>query len=370
MKIERVRFYVDAADRWRDWFIGCWGLQVVAEGSLDSNASAVVVNSEAVQFVIAAPTGRHGTIASYLRQHPPGVGAIDFVVDNLDICLARALAAGSRLRHPPRERHDERGRVRWARIACAGSVDFVTIERKGNTPALPDSNIDLLAGSCPTTGPFRELDHVVLNVAAGQLAPTARWLEAAFGFQLRQSFAIGTDHSALASQVLVHPESGTQLPVNEPMSPNSQIQEFLDANRGPGIQHVALETTEIAEVVTHLRRAGVRFLDVPGSYYAELNTRLQPYSLQAIECEAVARARILVDRSIDADLNVGVGHEAPLLFQIFTQPVFGQSTFFFELIERRASARGFGEGNFQALFEAIEREQLQRSRLKPLATSA
>jgi 4-hydroxyphenylpyruvate dioxygenase len=195
----------------------------------------------------------------------------------------------------------------------------------------------------------------VLNVAAGDLERAAAWYKNTLDFESKQTFKIQTDRSALHSQVMVSSNSSVQLPINEPASPHSQIQEFLDVNRGPGIQHIALNTPNIVQAIAQLRPRGLSLLPVPPSYYTQLQQR-QGLPLSAVELQEIAQEQILVDWDNTTP--------QALLLQTFTQPIFGQPTFFFELIERRFQARGFGEGNFRALFEAIEREQFKRGSLK------
>ena len=155
---------------------------------------------------------------------------------------------------------------------------------------------------------------------------------------------------------MIHPASGVQLPLNEPASANSQIQEFLDLNRGAGVQHIALQTGNILQIVPRSRAAGLNFLSVPSSYYTQLKQRCGGY-LPVTELEEIARSQILVDAP---DLS-----SPGLLLQIFTQPIFEEATFFLEIIERRCLARGFGEGNFRTLFQAMEKEQMKRRGFEP-----
>ncbi|HEY9645050.1 MAG TPA: VOC family protein, partial [Chroococcidiopsis sp.] len=201
------------------------------------------------------------------------------------------------------------------------------------------------------------IDHAVLNVAAGDLSTAIAWYENAFGFRRQQGFTIQTAYSGLSSQVLVHPQGHAQLPINEPISPSSQIQEFLDCNRGPGIQHVALKTDNSLRAIADLRQRGLRFLPVPPTYYGQLRQRAD-FWLSELQWQAIAAQQLLIDWQ---------PHSQALLLQAFTQPIFAIPTFFFELIERRPCqltqnpAQGFGEGNFRALFEAVEREQRKRT---------
>jgi 4-hydroxyphenylpyruvate dioxygenase len=196
------------------------------------------------------------------------------------------------------------------------------------------------------------IDHLVLNVGVGELETAVNWYQKIFDFQPQQSFQIKTDRSGLHSQVMISPHGNIQLPINEPASPSSQIQEFLDVNRGAGIQHIALMIPDLVNAISRFRGAGLSFLSVPQNYYFQLQQR-HKFSLSTEELQAISDQEILVDWHEDAPLG-------ELLLQIFSQPIFSEPTFFFEFIERRSLARGFGEGNFLALFQAIEREQIKR----------
>jgi 4-hydroxyphenylpyruvate dioxygenase len=173
-----------------------------------------------------------------------------------------------------------------------------------------------------------------------------------FGFDLFMHFDINTGRSALMSKVVSSTDGWVKMPINEPSSANSQIQEFLDRYNGPGVQHIALLTPDIVATVAEMRRMGQDFLDVPETYYdAEFDQRVGEI---AEDKERLKELRILVDRDEGDD-----GY----LLQLFTKCVFARPTLFFEVIQRRGRARGFGEGNFRALFEAIEREQAKRGTL-------
>ncbi|NEQ12157.1 MAG: 4-hydroxyphenylpyruvate dioxygenase, partial [Moorea sp. SIO4E2] len=228
---------------------------------------------------------------------------------------------------------------------------------QGAHSKLPSLNI---AGNQVNNNPqtmFTSIDHVVLNVAAGDLGRAVNWYQQVLRFCPQQMFSIQTQQSGLYSQVMVDPTGQVQLPINEPTSANSQIQEFLDVNGGPGIQHIALGTSNILQAIAQLRSRGLPFIEVPPSYYSQWwETHCgSNFLLPKAEWEEIATRQILVDYQ----------EEFPqaLLLQTFTQPIFGKPTFFFEVIERRFQAKGFGEGNFRALFEAIEREQNKRGRL-------
>jgi 4-hydroxyphenylpyruvate dioxygenase len=203
----------------------------------------------------------------------------------------------------------------------------------------------------PAVG-LRAVDHVVGNVEQGRLAHWVDFYRQVLGFDELTHFddeQISTEYSALMSTV-VWDGTTIVMPLNEPADgrKKSQIQEYVETYDGPGVQHIALRTDDIVATVRALRARGVRFMSVPDSYYEDAQHRLAGVDLPWADLQEL---RILVDR--DAD-----GH----LLQIFTETVTDRPTVFFEIIERRG-ARGFGEGNFKALFEAIERDQARRGNL-------
>ncbi|MBD2579495.1 4-hydroxyphenylpyruvate dioxygenase [Oscillatoria sp. FACHB-1406] len=357
MKIDRVCFYVDDAEKWRDWFARAMQFQAVGGGS-DGQTRAEIVMSGEIVFVLCSPLRDESPVAAYLRSHPPGVAEVAFLVPDLDAALERAVAVPeTRTLEPIQARQFTAGTMRWSTIVGRVPLRHTLVERRGITPILPEDWAIALSPCCDRIPAIDRIDHLVLNVAVGELERTARWYERALGFERQQTFAIQTQKSGLLSQVLVHPTSGVQIPANEPTSASSQIQEFLDFNGGAGVQHIALRTKSIIESICQLKRAGLSFLEVPPSYYDRVQQQHPQLNLSVREWEALARSQILIDP------QVAEREKAPLLLQIFTQPIFPEPTFFFEFIERRDRARGFGEGNFRALFEAIEKEQVRRGTL-------
>ena len=378
MKIDHVQFYVDDAGASRDWFVRYLGLQPIASGANHHTRIEVVGThggeTPQCQFVISSPLTPLSPIAEFLRQHPAGVSDIAFLVKDVAAVMERAIAGGAKVLQPLQQYRHHQGCLKWVKIAAWGSLSHTLVERADVSALLPVyADVDWnWAKSIFDEGPsgttegsndrvkFTGIDHVVLNVAAGDLERAVTWYKNTLDFQSRQTFKIQTESSALHSQVVVSRNNWVQFPINEPASPNSQIQEFLNVNRGPGVQHIALQTSNLVEVVSQCRTIGLPLLPVPLSYYSQLQQR-QGFSLSAAQLEEIAQQQILVDWDTTSG---GTVQALPLLLQTFTQPIFGQPTFFFELIERRFQARGFGEGNFRALFEAVEREQLKRGSLK------
>ncbi len=340
MKIDRVHFYVEDAKAARDWFINKLGFQSIAS-SASLHVCTEVVNSGAVCFVLSSPLTIASPVAKFLSQHPPGVADITFSVDDVEKAIAKASLGGAKVLKGVHK--DSVSGSKWGKISAWGALTHTLVEK------VQTRNIFSALSS------FTGIDHVVLNVEAGDLEPAVAWYRDTLGFEAKQAFKIQTERSALHSQVMVSPDRQVQFPINQPASPNSQIQEFLDANKGAGIQHIALETANIIGEVAQFRRCGVAFLPVPPSYYTQLQQR-PGLPLTVAELAEIAEQEILVDWQETVPQAI--------LLQTFTQPIFSQPTFFLEIIERRQQARGFGEGNFRALFEAIEREQLKRGSLQ------
>ncbi len=358
MKIDYVHFYVDNAQKWRDWFSTKMNFSTVAGGYNHHDCTEVIANGNVV-FVLSSPTNAASLVAKYLRQHPCGVADVAFTTNNLAEALQQAINQGTKLLTAPQQQNFPQGTIKWCQIVAESGLRHTLYQREGITPIFPELEKEQIYPTNFAQGNFTGIDHIVLNVAAGELRKTATWYEKALGFQLQQSFNIQTENSGLYSQVMVHPESGVKFPINEPASPNSQIQEFLDVNKGAGIQHIALQTPHILRTTAQLREAGLAFLPILESYYTQLEKRLPPLSLEAGELATLAAQQILIDYQQKTN-NI---KKSPLLLQIFTQPIFNEPTFFFELIERRDRAEGFGEGNFRALFEAMEQEQFKRGSL-------
>jgi 4-hydroxyphenylpyruvate dioxygenase len=244
--------------------------------------------------------------------------------------------------------------VRLAEIAAYGDTVHRFVERGGyDGPFLPGFVEVEHEGDPSQPGLLAGIDHVVANVELGAMERWVRYYEDVFGMKELVHFsdeAISTEYSALMSKVVTSGDGRVKFPINEPAVSRrrSQIDEYLEFYGGPGVQHVAVTTTDIVGTVTALAARGVRFLRTPDAYYAGLPERIGEI---AESIDDLRRLGILVDRDDEG-----------YLLQIFTKPLGDRPTIFFELIERHG-ARGFGEGNFKALFEAIEREQALRGNL-------
>jgi 4-hydroxyphenylpyruvate dioxygenase len=347
--IDHIEFIVDDADQWRDFFVNKYGMACrfyADEKSGVKGRRAHVVGQGRINFLIAEPQGS-GAEADFMRwhlaKHGNGVRDVAFRVKDARHALDEAARRGAKVVRAL----DEHDSFNGGSIAAYGDTIHTFIERKPHT--------DFAPGYKPVPGGFEDgdihfamIDHVVANVE--HMEEWVKYYEQIFGFDLFMHFDINTGRSALMSKVVSSTDGWVKLPINEPSSQNSQIQEFLDRYGGPGVQHIALLTPNIVSTVAEMRRMGQEFLDVPDSYYdAEFDQRIGEIEEDKT---MLKQLKILVDRDHDG-----------YLLQLFTKCVFARPTLFFEVIQRRGRAMGFGEGNFRALFEAIEREQARRGAL-------
>ena len=274
--------------------------------------------------------------ADYLNLHPSGVKDVSFRVSDLDAIRERIESLNIEVLSTSSTTDD----LEWLKIRGWGAIEHTICQAKSGSI---DSH--LLDLDRTITG----IDHLVLNVAVGDLEPATNWYRDLFDFQVKQTFNIHTPTSGLASKALISSCGKIRFNINEPSSSNSQIQNFLDLNRGTGIQHIALQTNDVFSTVDRLQQQELAFLSIPPTYYTNLRNRADSERNSLLtndEWQQLERLQILMDWSSVTPTEI--------LLQIFTQPIFESPTFFFEFIERRNRAQGFGQGNFQALFEAIE----------------
>ncbi len=345
MKIDHIHFFVEDAAQTRDWLIQKMGFQSGGQ-QVDEHTCTELVGSSTVLFRVSSARSESSPVANYLASHPAGVANIAFLVDDLELWAEKI----ARLDINVIEEYD----------LSIDNTEQLTIQGWGDFQhtLVTNASNPILAPIQPEQehrNPIMDIDHVVLNVGQHQLAAATDWYQSLFDFQVQQSFNIQTGSSGLCSQALVDTTGQVQFNINEPSSPNSQIQTFLDVNGGAGIQHIALRTANIFQTVTEMRSQDLAFLPIPQSYYTNLKSRSQQandFFLQHQEWQDLEKSEILLDWPEN--------NASALLMQIFTQPIFAQPTFFFEIIERRGQVQGFGEGNFLALFQAIEQEELKK----------
>jgi 4-hydroxyphenylpyruvate dioxygenase len=320
------------------------------ETGVRDQASYVLQQGD-IRLVVSTPLSPADPMTEYLRQHGDGVLDIAFVVDDVDACHLEAVRRGAQTAREPYDMSDDSGRVRRAKIRAYGDTlhSFLSLDDYRG-PFLPGYQVRRK----PSAGAgLARIDHIVGNVENGRMNDWGTYYNQVLGFHQFMSFDdkdISTDFSALRSRVMADPKKQIKFPINEPApgKRKSQIQEYLDYNAGPGVQHIALATRDIVHTVSILRDNGVEFLSVPDSYYDTVWDRVGTI---AEDAKTLADLNILIDRD-----------DKGYLLQIFTKPVEDRPTLFYEIIQRRGSD-AFGKGNFRALFEAIEREQAERGNL-------
>jgi len=308
-----------------------------------------------IRFVVSGALEAMSPIANHVRRHGDGVHDLAWLVDDARAAFAMAVARGATAVRAPWEESDDDGTLVLAQISSYGETVHTFVDRslyagKNLEPGYSEADALPAPGGAPVG--LLAIDHVVGNVEEGRLEDWVRFYADVMGFVPMTHFSedqIGTEFSALQSTVMWDGKR-VVMPINEPAAGRrkSQIQEYLEAYEGPGVQHVALRTDDIVATVDALRSRGVRFMTVPDTYYDEAKERLRGVDLP---WDDMCRLGILVDRD-----------ERGHLLQIFTETITDRPSVFFEIIQRRG-AQGFGEGNFKALFEAIEREQDRRGNL-------
>jgi 4-hydroxyphenylpyruvate dioxygenase len=363
---DAIVFVVGNATEASSYFQSTWGMELVAySGPENGNRDhkAFVLRSGSVRFVLKGAVSPDSPLVAHHATHGDGVVDISLEVPDVDKCIAQAKAAGATVLEEAVNVSDEHGTVRIAAIAAYGQTRHTLVQREVDStrydgPYLPGYQ-PARSGHVKRDGApprlFQALDHVVGNVELGKMDEWVGFYNRVMGFVNLAEFIgddIATDYSALMSKVVANGNHRVKFPLNEPAvaKRKSQIDEYLEFYRGPGVQHLALATTDILSSVDELRRAGVQFLYTPDTYYEdpELRARIGAVRVPVAELQ---RRGILVDRDEDG-----------YLLQIFTKPLGDRPTVFFELIERHGSL-GFGKGNFKALFESIEREQEKRGNL-------
>jgi 4-hydroxyphenylpyruvate dioxygenase len=310
-----------------------------------------------VRFLVTGGLGPDDIVTDHVRRHGDGIRDIAFLVSDVDAAYNAALGRGATPFRPPADDVDPAGNgtIRHAAIATYGETVHTFLDRsRYDGPFAPTFEPSPLRAPVGPAVGISRIDHVVANVEEGTLDKWVGYYEQVLGFDQLVHFSdadISTEYSALMSTVVWNHDK-IVLPINEPAEGRrkSQIEEYLDYYGSPGVQHIALRTPDIVATVRALGDRGVRFLDVPETYYDEARARMGPIA-DELPWERLAEHGILVDRDEE-------GH----LLQIFTECVTDRPTVFFEIIQREG-ARGFGEGNFKALFEAIEREQGRRGNL-------
>ena len=353
-RVHHVEFWVGNARQASFFYRKTFGFSQVAYRGLetgDRELTSYALNQHKTTFLLSTPLTPDHPAAEHIRKHGDGVRDIALEVADADFAFEEAVKRGAKPFVEPRDLSDEHGTVRHAAVHTYGDTIHSLISFKDyKGPFLPGFSEARIGER--DTGILR-VDHMVGNVELGHMNEWADFYSRVFGFHRYISFDdkdISTEYSALMSIVMSDDSYSVKFPINEPAPGRrkSQIDEYLEAYCGPGVQHIALQVKDVLYTVDRLQQNGLQFLRVPDSYYEVLRDRVGALDEPM---EEIKRLGILVDRDQEG-----------YLLQIFSMPVEDRPTVFFEIIQRKGS-RGFGKGNFKALFEAIELEQAKRGNL-------
>lgn len=351
-----IEFWVGNARQAAMYYRAAFGFELIGyrgpETGVPGRAS-YLLQQQKIRFVLTCALGPEGEIAAHVMKHGDGVRDLAFWVDDARDAWAKAVDRGARSVQEPTVARDEHGEVVVAAIATYGDTVHSIVERRNyHGLFLPGFRAASSRFITVPTG-LKYVDHCVGNVELGKMNEWVEFYARVLGFRNILTFDdadISTEFSALMSKVMSNGNGRIKFPINEPApgKKKSQIDEYLDFYRGPGVQHIALATDDIIATVRALQSRGVEFLSVPQSYYDAMPDRVGPIDE---DIAPLAELGVLVDRD-----------EEGYLLQIFGKPVLDRPTLFYEIIQRKG-AKSFGKGNFRALFESIEREQALRGNL-------
>ena len=352
--VHHLEFWVGNAKQAAYFYRTAFGFNQIAYSGLETGnreKASYVLAQGRVRLVFSTPLGGNNDISSHIKQHGDGVKDIAFHVDDAKACYNACMERGAQSAAELTELNDENGSVTHAAICTSRDPIHSFISHNDyDGPFLPGFIESKIEGN--SVG-LRFVDHVVGNVELGKMDHWVNFYADIMGFTQLQHFSddeISTEYSALMSKVMESDNGRIKFPINEPAEgkKKSQIDEYLEFYDGPGVQHIAMLTDDIIKAITKLRANGVEFLEVPDTYYENLSKRVGDIDE---DIEVLKKLRILVDRDDEG-----------YLLQLFTKPVEDRPTLFYEVIQRKGS-KGFGLGNFKALFEAIEKHQAERGNL-------
>lgn len=356
-----VELYVGNAKQAAHYYKTAFGFQSLAYAGLETgvrDCASYVLQQDKIRLVLTTPLNAENPINDHLRKHGDGVKVVALWVEDARSAFAETTKRGAKPYLEPVVETDEFGEVVRSGIYTYGDTVHIFVERKNYNGVFLPGYHEWKSDYNPDSTGLKYIDHMVGNVGWGEMNTWVKWYEEVMGFVNFLSFddkQINTEYSALMSKVMSNGNGRIKFPINEPAEgkKKSQIEEYLDFYGGPGVQHIAVATNDIITTVTQLRQRGVEFLSAPPrAYYEAVPGRLGEHlSMMKEDINVLEKLGILVD----AD-------EEGYLLQIFTKPIEDRPTLFFEIIQRMG-AKGFGAGNFKALFESIEREQERRGTL-------
>ncbi len=356
-----VEFYVGNAKQSAHYYKTAFGYQSLAYAGLETGVkdrASYVLKQDKIRLVLTTPLNPDSPINQHIVKHGDGVKVVALWVEDATSAYNETIQRGARSFMEPTVEKDEFGEVVRSGIYTYGETVHVFVERKNYNGVFLPGYVEWKSDYNPTSVGLKYIDHMVGNVGWNEMNQWVKFYEDVMGFVNFLSFddkQIHTEYSALMSKVMSNGNGRIKFPINEPAEgkKRSQIEEYLDFYGGPGVQHIAIATDDIISTVTQLKARGVEFLSAPPhAYYQAIPQRLGAHmDMMKEDINQIEKLAIMVDADEDG-----------YLLQIFTKPVEDRPTLFFEIIQRMG-AKGFGAGNFKALFESIEREQALRGTL-------
>lgn len=353
-----VEFYVGSAKIWAYWHAKAMGLDITGysgpETGIRDRVSYYLTKNKLRFVVTSAIKPTNYEVSSFVQKHGDGVKRWSLAVDDVRKAYDLAVKNGGIPVKTPKKYEDEHGYIEESAIKLYDDAEIVFINRENYKGIFrpgfgkPVQSINIVRED---TG-LQEVDHIVGNVRINEMNLWENYFAKTLNFETFLEFGVGdisTKYSALLSKVVRSKEAKIKNPINEPFEglKKSQIEEYIDEYQGSGIQHIAITTENIMKTIDAMRKNGVEFLSTPPDTYYQM---LKEKGLKITEdIDELKRYGILCDLE-------GEGY----LLQLFTKPIGDRPTFFYEIIQRREGAEGFGQGNFQALFESIERDQMLR----------
>ncbi|MBT7787813.1 MAG: 4-hydroxyphenylpyruvate dioxygenase [Calditrichaeota bacterium] len=356
-RIHHIELWVGNAKQAAYYYRQAYGFELLAYAGPETGVrdrASYMLQSGDVRLVLTTALGPDSPISAHHLEHGDGVSVVTYQVPNARSAFEILVERGAEPEMDPTTFKDENGEVEIAGIKAFGDTSYRLVSmEKPHRVFLPGYETRQESPIIGVTNNLTFIDHMVTNVEDGRMEHWVDWYKKVFGFSVLAHFDendISTEYSSLRSKVMTNNDGLVKIPINEPAEGKmkSQIQEYIDYYRSPGVQHIALATDDIIGSVAQMRQCGVEFLNTPDSYYKNLEDRIGKIDE---DIDALRRLGILVDRD-----------DKGYLLQVFTQPVEDRPTMFFEIIQRKGSL-SFGKGNFKALFESLEEEQRSRGNL-------
>lgn len=351
-----VELYVGNAKQSAHYYKTALGFQDLAYAGLETGSRdrvSYVLQQGKIRLVLTTPFDADSEISHHIRKHGDGVKVIALWVDDAYDAFEQTVKRGAKPYLQPETITDKDGEIKRSGIHTYGDTVHIFIERKNYKGLFLPGYEALKTEYNPIPTGLKYIDHMVGNVELGAMNKWSDFYANTMGFANLVTFDdkdISTEYTALMSKVMTNGNGYIKFPINEPAKgkKKSQVEEYLDFYNGPGCQHIAVATDDIVFTISEMRKRGVEFLYVPGTYYDTVKQRV---GIIEEDLDELKKWGIMVDRD-----------EEGYLLQIFTKPVEDRPTLFFEIIQRKG-AKSFGKGNFQALFESIEAEQARRGTL-------